>query len=191
MRHLMVRRQFGLVLTFIAIAALVQYMNEPRGAGKAYANVGCGPVQAEHIADATARTMILCLLNHERTKRDLPPLRENALLTQASNDHSEDMVERKFFAHDNPDGVAPAQRIEATGYAPSVPGLVGENIAWGEGPLGRPGAIVDAWMHSPGHKRAILEPRFREVGLGIARGNVQKRRPPGRSAAAYTTDFGG
>ncbi|WP_141014228.1 CAP domain-containing protein [Nocardioides sambongensis] len=43
---------------------------------------------------------------------------------------------------------------------------VGENVAYGY-PTGK--SVVKAWMHSPGHRRNILDGRFRLIGVGAAR----------------------
>jgi uncharacterized protein YkwD len=33
-----------------------------------------------------------------------------------------------------------------------------------------PRAAVNAWLHSPPHRRALLEPRFRQIGAGATIG---------------------
>lgn len=45
--------------------------------------------------------------------------------------------------------------------------LVGENVAYGY-PTGR--RVVRAWMNSDGHRRNILDRRFRRMGLAAKRG---------------------
>ncbi|HWC25664.1 MAG TPA: CAP domain-containing protein, partial [Solirubrobacteraceae bacterium] len=65
---------------------------------------------------------------------------------------------------------------------------LGENIAWGSGERATPQEIVRAWMRSPGHRRNILERRFRNIGIGVATGAPGD--VSGRPAATYTTDFG-
>jgi uncharacterized protein YkwD len=82
-------------------------------------------------------------------------------------------------------------RIRGSGWSRGISASTGENIAWGLGMKATPAAIVDKWMHSPGHRADILRPAFTQIGIGIALGapNV-----PGRRAgegATYTTDFGG
>jgi uncharacterized protein YkwD len=131
------------------------------------------------------REATLCLLNRERARENLPALRRDERLELASQRHSEDMAERRFFAHDNPDGTTSARRMARAGYEA---GLVGENLAWGGGDEATPEHIVVGWMNSPGHRRNILEPRFEEIGVGVT-----PRAPEalaGRRAATYTTDFG-
>jgi hypothetical protein len=48
---------------------------------------------------------------------------------------------------------------------------VGEIIASGIGggpDVRRPDIILDGWMRSPGHRRAILTPQFRDFGVGVS-----------------------
>lgn len=139
---------------------------------------------------AGAGRATLCLLNAERRIRHLVPLRLDAPLELAALHQSRDMVSRHFFAHLNPDGVDPTRRMAQAGYRiGSRGGTTAENLAYGEGPESTPAAIVDGWMHSPGHRRNILLPRLRDIGIGIVAQPVQ-RSSPENSGATYTTDFG-
>jgi uncharacterized protein YkwD len=65
--------------------------------------------------------------------------------------HSADMVARDFFAHQNPDGESPFDRLREAGIEWS--GGAGENIAWG---YPTAAAVLAGWLGSPGH-RAKLE----------------------------------
>ncbi len=47
---------------------------------------------------------------------------------------------------------------------------VGENLAWGTDSLSSPGAIMAAWMASPGHRTNILTADYREIGIGAVAG---------------------
>ena len=133
-------------------------------------------------------TVLLCFMNAMRANEGLPALTENQQLEDASVKHSQDMVDRKFFAHDTPDGVDVVARLRAIGYVPSAGDwVVGENLAWGSGALATPRAIVQAWMDSPAHRENLLSPDYREVGLGIVSG-VPVREAEG--GATFTTDFG-
>jgi len=136
------------------------------------------------------RSATLCLVNEQRAATGLAALTENARLSEASTAYSNEMVARRFFAHVDPDGITLVQRLVQHRYlSDATPDwLVGENIAWGETSLSTPRAIVDGWMHSDEHRANMLEPRFQEIGLGIALGS-----PDGDAAdraATYTTDFG-
>jgi uncharacterized protein YkwD len=160
---------------------------------RAYDDVGCGSVRdvSWNVAGPAGKAMTLCLLNVERGRVGLPPLVENPLLDRAAERHSADMVARRFFEHVNPDGVPPENRMAAAGYTLLPGGMTGENIAWGDGGLASPAAIMDGWMHSPGHRENILRPGFREVGIGVSLGNGPNAGRHTLRAATYTTDFGG
>lgn len=103
---------------------------------------------------------IIDLINQFRKEKDLPPLKPNALLIQAARDHSKNMAKQRKMEHVLDDKNVD-KRVKETGYK-SV--AVGENIArWM-----KPKEIVNAWMHSPGHRANILDKQFQEIGIGIA-----------------------
>ena len=52
-----------------------------------------------------------------------------------------------------------------------------------------PAEIVALWMKSPGHRANILEPGYREIGIGFAYEAPEPQDEP-RQAAIYTTTFG-
>ena len=49
--------------------------------------------------------------------------------------------------------------------------------------------IVSMWMKSPGHRANILEPGYREIGIGMAY-DAPEKQPEPKQAAIYTTNFG-
>ena len=145
-------------------------------------------------ADASARSATkrvsvratLCLLNAERARHHLRPLRQNRRLSGAARRHSRAMVSKAFFSHTSLDGTTFLDRIKATGYLSGARSWhVGENIAYGSGSLSTPRSISHAWMNSAGHRANILSSVFRSIGIGIASGT-----PGGSGGATYTTDFG-
>ncbi|HEV2813556.1 MAG TPA: CAP domain-containing protein [Solirubrobacteraceae bacterium] len=121
----------------------------------------------------------LCLLNAERRRNGREALRRNPALDRAARAHAEDMAARDYFAHEAPDGTGPHRRILRAGYRD--PRLTGENLAFGEREAGAPSAIVDGWMHSPGHRRNILRPGFAEIGIAVVEDGDR---------AIYVTTFG-
>jgi uncharacterized protein YkwD len=132
---------------------------------------------------------VLCLLNQERTSRALVALQPEARLAQAATGHSTSMRWNSFFSHDSPDGSPFSDRIAAAGYVVGAGSwFVGENIAWGTYALGTPRALMVAWMNSQHHRDNILEPRFREIGVGADWGSPLD--PQVGTATIVTTDFG-
>jgi uncharacterized protein YkwD len=94
-----------------------------------------------------------------------PPLEMNTPLQVAARLHSEDMANRDFFEHDNPDGDDPFVRMERAGYAGAYPW--GENIQ-----AGAPSAAeaVEGLMNSPPHCKNIMAPDYGVMGVGYAFG---------------------
>ena len=138
----------------------------------------------------TVRQATLCLLNVERTKRGLQSLRMRPRLQAGADRYSRAMARGNFFAHVTPYGQTMLQRIRATGYVPRHRAWVlGENLGWGTYSMARPSGIVRAWMDSPPHRRNILDPQFREIGVGVTVGAPQAG-VPDNGAATYTTHFG-
>lgn len=134
------------------------------------------------------RAAVLCLLNKERAKRGLPALAEDGQLEIAAQKHAEDMGQRNFFAHRNPDGLSPQHRISAAGFRGRT---TGENILWaGGGHPASPAGAVDSWMHSPGHKANILRTSFTRVGTGIAY-DPPRAVARGGHVGVYVNNFGG
>jgi uncharacterized protein YkwD len=135
---------------------------------------------------AQVRQATLCLLNRERARRGLPRLRVHVSLSNAARKYAHLMVAKRFFDHVSPAGSTMASRVKRTNYLHHTRGWsLGENIAWGSAGAATPARIVNAWMHSAGHRANILNGSFREIGIGIALGA-----PTGGSGATYVNDFG-
>src|SRR5215208_7816519 len=138
--------------------------NGVAGAG-ACASTSSNPSSSNLAAMSSA---ILCLLNSERASKGLPALRANGALRRAARAWANRMVAARFFAHEA--GRSTVQsRVKKTGYIRGRWSL-GENIAWGSGALATPQAIVNGWMHSPGHRANILRGQFKDIGIGIRLG---------------------
>lgn len=106
----------------------------------------------------TAR--VLQLVNRARTNHGCAPLKSDSRLVAAAQGHSSDMSRRDYFSHDTPEGVAFDERIRAAGYP--QPGA--ENIAMGQRSADE---VMEAWMHSDGHRRNILNCHLRAIGVGL------------------------
>jgi uncharacterized protein YkwD len=95
------------------------------------------------------------------------------------------MVQRRYVSHYSRSGRGVASRVAGTGYLRNTRRwTVGENIAWQTGRNLR--WVVSAWMASPGHRRALLSPAFRELGIGVV-----KSSPHGGRGLTAVVDFGG
>jgi uncharacterized protein YkwD len=128
-------------------------------------------VAAGQAPAATVAKAVQCLVNAQRAAHGLRPLRANRQLRIAAEAHGADMVSHRFFAHVSPVFGAITDRARRAGYlARRHDWTLGEDIAWGEGELSTPEAIVTAWMNSPGHRAVILDRDFRDAGVGVTAG---------------------
>ena len=108
---------------------------------------------------------MLVLVNKERIKRRIPPVKADPELTQVARAHSTDMFARGYFSHYTPEKKDPFDRMKASGIKFLT---AGENLA-----LGRTLKIChEGLMNSPGHKANILNPSFGRLGIGIIDGGI-------------------
>jgi len=133
------------------------------------------PASAHAIGMTKPEKQMLALINHARVKHGLHRLKMVGSLERASRSHSHEMVTRGYFAHSSSDGESFASRLIRFGYSPSgcTGWAVGEDIAYGYESSGTVKAIFRAWMHSPAHRAVIYTKRFRNVGIGRAKGTVR------------------
>jgi uncharacterized protein YkwD len=110
------------------------------------------------------------------------PLTMNANLRCSARLHSKDMADRMYFAHDNPDGENPGQRMMEAGY---VGRGWGENIAKGQR---TPAEVVQGWMDSDGHCSNIMNAMFNQIGVGYFAGMAMSQRF--NSELYWTQNFG-
>lgn len=93
-----------------------------------------------------------------------PPLAVSRKLAAAAGEHARDMARKAYFDHRGSDGSQPRDRVRRAGYQWR---LTGENIAFGPESAEE---VVAGWLGSPGHCANIMEPKFREIGVGFAVG---------------------
>jgi len=94
-------------------------------------------------------------------------LAPSSLLNRAAREHALDMARNDYFEHTGMDGSEPKERLARLGYRS---GLTCENIAYGPETAEE---VVSDWLSSPGHCANIMDPRFREMGIGFAVGPVR------------------
>jgi uncharacterized protein YkwD len=151
--------------------------------GCAYGGNRPGEAGPGRLARAT-----VCLINGRRSDHGLRRVRVVSTLGAGAVRHARDMVRRRYFEHVSPGGSYPADRLRRSGYIRNRRAwTVGEVLAWGTGRLSTPHSTVQAWMRSPGHRRVLLYPAFRDVGVGVVRGVPLRGRPDG---GTYAGEFG-
>lgn len=100
---------------------------------------------------------VLNLVNAERAKVGVAPMSLAGDLQSAANIRAREIV--KVFSHTRPDGSDCFSVMRNRGRT------CGENIAAGHS---TPQETVKQWMNSDGHRENILNPAFREMGVGYA-----------------------
>jgi uncharacterized protein YkwD/deoxyadenosine/deoxycytidine kinase len=120
-----------------------------------------------------AKDEVVSLTNAQRLQAGLNPLTRNQLLESAAQTHVADMdASNRYLAHTGSNGSDPVTRIAATGYKGGwvdlgngqLRTISSENAAAGQK---TPAEVVNAWMNSPGHRAAILDPYTKEIGIGF------------------------
>jgi uncharacterized protein YkwD len=159
-------------LLVLSVAVLAVVVAGPTG-GTGEAVVASADGEAPGRLNATrVERLVAARTNEERRDRGLEPLAYDRTLARVGESHSEDMRERGFVGHENPDGEGLRERYAAFGL--DCPG--GENVYHSPaGSLARsPGAlaehVVAAWMDSEGHREALLKERFTRQGVGVVVG---------------------
>ena len=149
-----------------------------------------GDMRVSTLTEYGAQFVTACLINAERTSRRLEPVAMNRKLMLAGDTYAQAMVAGRFFSHFGPGGDSPLDRVRDQGYlSGDEQWQVGETLAWGNGPLSTPRAIVAGWMASTEHREVLLDPALREVGIGIRFGAPVATAPAGENVT-YAADFG-
>ncbi|MFC6767251.1 CAP domain-containing protein [Natrinema soli] len=139
----------------------------------------------EVVSSATVEDFVHAEVNERRAEHGLEPIVWDGTIASVARAHTEDMADRDYFAHRNPDGEGPYDRFQdVDNYCPGY----GENIAktWLDRPVGRPDGdgivrhrtaeglatgLVNQWMNSTPHRQAILEegdtPSWDRAGVGV------------------------
>lgn len=100
---------------------------------------------------------VLNLVNAERARIGVAPLILAEDLQEAAEIRAYEIVE--YFSHTRPDGSDCFTVMKNRGMT------WGENIAAGHATAEE---TVEQWMNSEGHRENILNPTFRELGVGYA-----------------------
>lgn len=130
------------------------------------------------------------LLNKEREKRGLSALLWDESLNKAAGKHSQDMVDRNFFSHNDPDNRGFQERYKTEGIECKI--RIGDTTYMGAENIAQDNlyssyvykdgkiffnwnsedeiadSVVKRWMRSKGHRANILTPYFKRQGIGVA-----------------------
>jgi len=108
------------------------------------------------------RARFLELLNEQRQKQGLAPLRLVTSLARAAQAQVDDMVARQYYALTSPEGRTLEDWIKDAGYREQ---LVTEKIFHTDR---MPQTLAASWSQSPdAHRQSLFNPEVEELGVGI------------------------
>lgn len=125
------------------------------------------PFHTTHVTERPdLEAEMLDLVNAERTRRGIRPLRADTALRRVAIAYSKEMFARGYFSHYTPENQSPFDRMKAAHIHFLT---AGENLA-----LARTLTLAhDGLMNSPGHRANILNPAYGRLGIGIADGGLR------------------
>jgi uncharacterized protein YkwD len=130
------------------------------------------------------------MVNKEREKKGLPVLLWDESLHSIARKYSQDMEQRNFFSHNDPEGRSFCDRYKAARFECRIG--VGDTICLGAENISQfhlnnsssykgcktffnsntedeiAESVVKGWMSSKNHGRNILTPYFKRQGIGVA-----------------------
>ncbi len=131
-----------------------------------------GPLRANQNSDKVANNLaddeIIKWTNYYRSGSDLAELSKNAELAKSASIKANDMLNKGYFEHIDPNGDGISVVVTEQGYKYSV---VGENLAMGG--FANEKELVDAWMNSEGHRANIMNDKYTEIGVASVFGNFE------------------
>lgn len=119
-------------------------------------------VAARTIDAAAYGRRVLTLTNERRARHGCRALRWQYQLQRSAQQHTDLMSARDILSHLLASELGLVARILRVGYHPWS--RLAENIAVG---YTTPAEVVKAWMHSPEHRRNMLDCRLRDLGVGV------------------------
>jgi uncharacterized protein YkwD len=116
--------------------------------------------------DSASETAMFNLINNERQSRGIESLTLNEPLSETAREYGEEMFINGFFSHySGVDNSSPAQRLSRKNIDYLI---AGENLAFA------PDVQIahNGLMNSEGHRKNILSPEYRKVGIGVIDGGI-------------------
>jgi uncharacterized protein YkwD len=133
---------------------------------------------------------VLADINALRAQHHLARLTVSVQLTSAARAHSLSMAHNGYFKHESADGSSFWLRVRSFYQASSWRyWSVGENLLWSS-PTIDGARAVRLWLGSPEHRRNLLNPAWREIGVSAVYAHQAPGVFGGRDVTILTTDFG-
>lgn len=107
---------------------------------------------------------VAMLVNKERAKAGLQPLKLVKDVSGVAEEKAFDMYSKGYFSHTSPAYGSPFDMMKRFGINYTA---AGENIAQGQR---SPEEVMNSWMNSSGHRANILNNQFNQIGVGYNNG---------------------
>lgn len=121
---------------------------------------GLAGLVSDNAGPDLACKQVVELVNIERSRHGLAPVKASAELMRAAQEHAKSLSTDIFFGHTDQSGKGPGDRAREAGYRWT---LIAENIAAGQN---SPSDVMSTWMKSEKHMANILNARVLEIGVG-------------------------
>jgi uncharacterized protein YkwD len=168
----MFRKRFFATVGAMLAGATMLHVDPSTASRKSSRSGGCARAATVPVNDGMRRHAahaVLCLVNRLRASHGLRLVRRSSQLSVAARRHSADMVQRKYFSHVGIGGDTLGARVSSTGYVHSHRDCqLSEAIAWETD--ASPKTLVRALMHSPPHRRILLDRHAHDIGIGLSLG---------------------
>ena len=143
-------------------------------ATKGPSSAGRGSPQQARTAQGVSRVPaledeVLAAINAYRTQHGLVALRFNTQLAATAREHSLSMATNGYFEHSSVHTGAPVLEAcpgEVLGARSHDAWIIGRESRLGLARSERPGRRSSMWLQSPEHRKNLLRPAWREIGLG-------------------------
>ena len=180
------RHRAAPVLAALAAALAVLALAGP-GAGPAAAAI-CPRADAtpDLISPSDARKTLTCLVNNERADRDKRRLDPDLKLKRVAQKHTEAMIRKDCLRHECPGEDDLEKRLRRAGYIPQEGSWrFAESIGFARTPRG----MVETWLDGQFNRRAMLDGRYRDIGVGVVRGDPKPHNDCNQGCYTYTAIY--
>lgn len=157
--------------------------------GPAVTPAGATQSGTDEARASTLAAGVVAELNSLRAKRGLVALRVSPGLIAAAAHHSREMSQNGYFDHRSADGSAFSKRVARFYPVGRSSWSVGENLLWASPEIDAPGALR-MWMGSPEHRKNMLDPTWREVGISALHVAAAPGFYKGLEVTIITANFG-
>jgi uncharacterized protein YkwD len=145
----------------------------------------CRGQAAPHAPPALQLRAMRCLIGWARRHGGQPALHRSPELDRSAGLRVEAIRRCQDFSH-TPCGEPFIAVFQLVGYLPAT-GSVGENLAWGQGPLGSARSAMRSWLASPEHRQILFSPDWRDLGVARTRAGSLFGRP---NVTVWAAQFG-